>query len=192
MFRKRLCILITLVWVWPLLGAEAATESDFTLKSLTVTAVPESVPILKHTLLPRASEQRTGNAALFDATLDELRTAPDRSIVFTNFVDFDMLYGHRRNVEGYAEALEYLDGRLPELLDLMNKDDLLVLCADHGCDPIWYGSDHTREHIPVLAYGARVEPGPLGKRESFADIGQSLAAFFGLSPMDYGTSFLNG
>ncbi len=134
----------------------------------------------------------TGNAALFDATLDELRTAPDRSIVFTNFVDFDMLYGHRRNVEGYAEALEYLDGRLPELLDLMDKDDLLVLCADHGCDPTWYGSDHTREHIPVLAYGARVEPGPLGKRESFADIGQSLAAFFGLSPMDYGTSFLNG
>jgi phosphopentomutase len=133
----------------------------------------------------------TGNAALFDATLDELRKAPDRSIVFTNFVDFDMLYGHRRDVAGYAAALEYLDERIPEIFEFMNDDDLVVLCADHGCDPTWPGSDHTREHIPVLAYGAGVAPGPLGKRESFADIGQSLASFFDLSPMDYGTSFLN-
>ena len=132
----------------------------------------------------------TGNAALFDATLDEVRAAPDRSIVFTNFVDFDMLYGHRRDVSGYAAALEYFDSRLPELLDLMSDDDILILCADHGCDPTWVGSDHTREHIPVIAYGAGVTAGPLGKRESFADIGQSLAAFFGVSPMDYGRSFL--
>jgi phosphopentomutase len=133
----------------------------------------------------------TGNAALFDATFEEYRNAPDRTIVFTNFVDFDMLYGHRRNVAGYAEALEYLDGRLPELFGLMNDDDFLVICADHGCDPTWPGSDHTREHIPVLACGAGVVTGPLGKRETFADIGQSLASFFGLAPMDYGTSFLH-
>jgi phosphopentomutase len=132
----------------------------------------------------------SGNEALFDATLQEMKTAGDDSIVFTNFVDFDMLYGHRRDVEGYAAALEYFDARLPELLELLKEDDLLVLCADHGCDPTWQGSDHTREHIPVLAYGAGLKPGSLGRRESFADIGQSLAAHFGLEPMDYGTSFI--
>ena len=127
---------------------------------------------------------------LFDATLDALKEAAGRSIVFTNFVDFDMLYGHRRDVYGYAAALEYFDERLPELLELMNDDDLLIITADHGCDPTWEGSDHTREHIPVLAYGGGVRPGSLGKRETFADIGQTLATYFGLSPMDYGTSFL--
>ena len=132
----------------------------------------------------------TGNAALFDATLDALKSASDRSIVFTNFVDFDMLYGHRRDVDGYAEALEYFDNRLPELYELMNDDDVLVICADHGCDPTWEGTDHTREHIPVLVYGAGVTAGSLGKRETFADIGQSLAGFFGLAPLDYGVSFL--
>jgi phosphopentomutase len=132
----------------------------------------------------------TGNAALFDATLEAMRDTGDHSIIFTNFVDFDMLYGHRRDVEGYAAALEYFDQRLPELLAQMQADDILILCADHGCDPTWPGSDHTREHIPVLAYGAGVTPGALGKRESFADIGQSLASFFNLPPMDYGKSFL--
>jgi len=102
-----------------------------------------------------------------------------------------MLFGHRRDVDGYAEALQYFDRRLPELMQILQDDDILVLCADHGCDPTWPGSDHTREHIPVLAYGSRVTPGSLGKRETFADIGQSLAEFFGLSPMDYGTSFLS-
>jgi phosphopentomutase len=132
----------------------------------------------------------TGNAALFDATLDALANAPDRSIVFTNFVDFDMLYGHRRDPAGYAEALEYFDNRLPELLDVLNEDDLVVVCADHGCDPTWEGTDHTREHIPVLAYGAGMPAGSLGQRDTFADIGQSLAVFFGLTPMAYGESFI--
>jgi len=133
----------------------------------------------------------TGNAALFDATLEELSLAPDRSLVFTNFVDFDMLYGHRRDVDGYAEALEYFDKRLPELFELMSDTDVLVICADHGCDPTWRGTDHTREHIPVLVYGAGVAAGSLGKRDTFADIGQSLAGFFGLAPLDYGLSFLS-
>jgi phosphopentomutase len=132
----------------------------------------------------------TGNAALFDATLEALRDAGDRTTVFTNFVDFDMLFGHRRDVDGYAQALEYFDQRLPELLELMQDDDILVICADHGCDPTWQGSDHTREHIPVLVYGGGVKAGALGKRKSFADIGQSLATYFELTPMDYGTSFL--
>jgi phosphopentomutase len=132
----------------------------------------------------------SGNAALFDATLTAMESAPDRSIVFTNFVDFDMLYGHRRDVEGYANALEYFDARLPELMTQLQDDDVLVLCADHGCDPTWPGSDHTREHIPVLAYGSRIQAGSIGKRESFADIGQSLAEFFDIPPLDYGKSFL--
>ena len=132
----------------------------------------------------------TGNAALFDATLVAMDEASAKSIVFTNFVDFDMLYGHRRDVEGYATALEYFDERLPELMDKLNDDDLLVITADHGCDPTWPGSDHTREHIPVIAYGAGLKPGPLGKRDTFADIGQSIAAYFDLPPTDYGTSFL--
>jgi len=132
----------------------------------------------------------SGNAALFDATVAALDTASDQSIVFTNFVDFDMLYGHRRDVPGYAASLEYFDGRLPEILARMKDDDLLVLCADHGCDPTWPGSDHTREHIPVLAYGKGVRSGSIGRRETFADIGQSLATHFGLAPMDYGRSFL--
>jgi phosphopentomutase len=132
----------------------------------------------------------TGNAALFDATLDALRVAPDRSIVFTNFVDFDMLYGHRRDIDGYADALEYFDRRLPELLEQIQDDDLLIICADHGCDPSWPGSDHTREHIPVLATGAGLAAGSIGRRETFADIGQALAEHFALTPMDYGTSFL--
>lgn len=132
-----------------------------------------------------------GNAALFDATLTALESAPDRSIVFTNFVDFDMLYGHRRDVAGYANALEYFDSRLPELLAVLGDGDLLIISADHGCDPTWPGTDHTREHIPVLVYGNGVQPGSLGRRETFADIGQSLAAYFDLSPMEYGSSFLD-
>jgi phosphopentomutase len=135
----------------------------------------------------------TGNAALFDATLEAWESAPDRSIVFTNFVDFDMLYGHRRDIDGYAAALEDFDRRLPELTGMLRRaDDLLVLCADHGCDPSWPGSDHTREHIPVLACGGGLAAGPLGQRETFADIGQTLAEFFELEPMEHGTSFLRG
>lgn len=132
----------------------------------------------------------SGNAALFDATVTAIQDAGDRTIVFTNFVDFDMLYGHRRDVEGYAAALEYLDARLPEVMEILQEDDLLILCADHGCDPTWPGSDHTRENIPVLVYGAGISPGSLGLRETFADIGQSLAVHFDLEPMDYGTSFI--
>ncbi len=131
-----------------------------------------------------------GNEALMAATLDAWQDAGDRSLVFTNFVDFDMLYGHRRNAAGYADALEAFDRRLPELLERIGPDDVVVLCADHGCDPTFAGSDHTREHIPVLAYGPRIEPRSIGCRRSFADIGQSLAGWFELDPLDYGESFL--
>jgi len=133
----------------------------------------------------------TGLDALFDATLEQVKTANDRSIVFTNFVDFDSSYGHRRDVAGYAAALERFDQRLPELLQQMADDDILVMTADHGCDPTWPGTDHTREHIPVLVYGKNLRAVNLGERSTFADIGQTLADYFELPAMDYGTSFLN-
>lgn len=131
----------------------------------------------------------TGLAELFDKTIDVVKGAGDNSIVFTNFVDFDSSYGHRRDITGYAKALEYFDARLPELQACLQDDDLLILTADHGCDPTFPGSDHTREHIPVLFSGPNVKSVCLGARKSFADIGQTLADYFGLSPMDYGQSF---
>ena len=130
------------------------------------------------------------NDELWDATLAQWRAAPDRSMVVSNFVDFDTLYGHRRDVEGYASALEAFDQRLPELLDLLGDGDVLVLTADHGCDPTWPGSDHTREHVPVLVAGPRIQPVALGNRSTFADIGQSLATWFELPAMAHGVSFL--
>lgn len=132
----------------------------------------------------------TGLDALFDTTLQTIQTAPDRSIVFTNFVDFDSSYGHRRNVPGYAAALEHFDSRVPELLSAVGEDDLVIFTADHGCDPTWPGSDHTREHIPVVVYCKNRQSANLGLRNSFADIGQTIADYFGLDAMDYGESFL--
>ena len=132
----------------------------------------------------------TGLDELWDTTLAALQTTPGNSIIFTNFVDFDSSYGHRRDVAGYARALEQFDARLPELLAAMGDDDIVILTADHGCDPTWPGSDHTREHIPVLCYGKQVTPGSLGERATFADIGQSVASWLGLPAMDYGTAFL--
>ena len=78
---------------------------------------------------------------------------------------------------------------MPEMLELLNEDDLLILTADHGCDPSWKGTDHTRERVPVLALGAGLEAGALGRRKTFADIGQSIATYFKLEPMEYGESF---
>lgn len=134
--------------------------------------------------------KKTGLKDLFDASIEQVKLAGDNTIVFTNFVDFDSSFGHRRDVAGYAEALEYFDSRLPEMLDVLQEDDVLILTADHGCDPTWPGTDHTREHIPVLVYGKKIPAGSLGRRETFADIGQSLAEYFGTSDMEYGKSFL--
>ena len=132
----------------------------------------------------------TGIPALFEATKEQIKKAGDNTIVFTNFVDFDSAYGHRRYVAGCAAALEYFDSRIHEVIELMQEDDVLILTADHGCDPTWQGTDHTREHIPVIVYGQKVPAGSLGLRDTFADIGQTLASHFGISPMDYGKNFL--
>jgi phosphopentomutase len=131
-----------------------------------------------------------GHDGLFDATLAAMSEARDGSLIATNFVDFDMVYGHRRDVFGYAAALEHFDARLPELLDALRPGDLLVLSADHGCDPTLPGSDHTRECVPAIAYGPGIGPRALGRRDSFADLGQSMARHLGLPPLAAGESFL--
>lgn len=132
-----------------------------------------------------------GNMALFDATLAALQTASDGSLVFTNFVDFDSSYGHRRDVMGYAKALEEFDARLPMLEAILRPGDLIIIAADHGCDPTRPGSDHTREHIPVLAFGPRVDGRFIGRRDTFADVGQSIAEHLAIAPLTHGVSFIN-
>lgn len=131
----------------------------------------------------------SGHEELWDKTLSEGRVAPDNSLIFTNFVDFDMLYGHRRNLEGYAKALEYFDERLPEIVNVMREDDVAFIVADHGNDPTAKGSDHTREQIPVLMFGKKLEAGYVGTRDTFADVGQTVAEILGLK-IDEGKSFL--
>jgi phosphopentomutase len=130
------------------------------------------------------------NEGLFDRTIDAIDEAGDRSLVFANFVDFDMLYGHRRDVVGYAAALEAFDRRLPELEASLRPGDLVLATADHGCDPTWRGTDHTREHVPVLFFGAGVPARPIGKRSSFADMGQTIAHHLQLAPLAHGRDCL--
>jgi len=130
------------------------------------------------------------NQQAIDRTIQALK-AESKGLIFANLVDFDMLYGHRRNVEGYGEALEYFDSRLPEILEYLKSNDLLILTADHGNDPTYKGTDHTREYVPLLCYGKIARKGVfLGTRESLADIGQTIAENFGLK-LTAGKSFLN-
>ena len=124
---------------------------------------------------------------LVDATLQAVKDAPDNSIVWTNFVDFDSSYGHRRDIPGYGNALEYFDSRLPEILALCKPDDLVLLTADHGNDPSWTGTDHTREKIPVLFSGAGLGCGKLQPMTTFADIGATIAAYMGIETTTTGT-----
>ena len=129
------------------------------------------------------------NDQAIDQTVAALK-GDSRGLIFSNLVDFDMLYGHRRDPEGYAAALEHFDSRLREIFDAMQEDDLLILTADHGNDPTFRGTDHTREYAPLLVYGESARAGvDLGTRGSLADIGQTISRNFGLS-LDAGDSFL--
>ncbi|MBE7190725.1 MAG: phosphopentomutase, partial [Jatrophihabitans endophyticus] len=131
-----------------------------------------------------------GNDANLDHLVAAMRDLPDGGLAFANLVDFDSEHGHRRDVAGYAACLERFDRRLPELVAGLRDGDLLVVTADHGNDPTWAGTDHTREMIPVLAY-RRNHPGrPIGVRKTFADVGASLAAHLALPAPAAGTSFL--
>jgi phosphopentomutase len=131
-----------------------------------------------------------GIDALVDATIAHIKVAEDNSLIFTNLVNFDQDFGHRRDPIGYAQALENFDKRLPEIYEQMDKGDILFLTADHGCDPTWPGSDHTREFVPLLSYHHEMGAIDLGKRSTFADLGQTLADLFNVEAMDYGKSFL--
>lgn len=135
------------------------------------------------------SNHAAGNPACIEAWLDYMRQDWD-GICFTNLVDTDMLYGHRRDVKGYAEALEYIDGKLPEVFDLMGQEDLLIITADHGCDPTFRGTDHTREYIPLLVWHPGMKQATdLGTRATYADIAATCAQWLGLKERFGATSF---
>jgi phosphopentomutase len=127
--------------------------------------------------------------ALLDATIAAMDAAGDGDLVFANYVDFDTLWGHQRDVSGYARALEAFDARLPEVLAKLRPGDLMILTADHGNDPTRPGTDHTRERVPVLCAGVGLAPRGIGL-VAFADVGETLAAHLGLAPGSHGRSFL--
>src|SRR5688572_4829807 len=136
------------------------------------------------------TEDRTAknNQQSIDQTIDVLKD-DSRGLIFSNLVDFDMLFGHRRDTEGFAKALEHFDSRIPEIEAAMRDDDLMIITADHGNDPTFRGSDHTREYAPLLVYGKQARSGvDLGNRDSLADIGQTIADNFGLR-LTAGSSF---
>ena len=130
-----------------------------------------------------------GNTDGMRLTLETLATL-ERGLLFVNLVDFDMLYGHRNDVAGFARALVELDAWLPKLEAVLRPGDAVFITADHGNDPTTPGTDHTRERVPLLAFGPNVRPGPLGERASFCDLGQTVADGFGLPPLVHGESFL--
>ncbi len=131
-----------------------------------------------------------GNMAMFDKALTAIDDARDGDFVFANFVDFDTDFGHRRDVAGYAAALEAFDKRIPEALAKLRTGDLFILTADHGNDPTWRGTDHTRERIPVIGMAPGLKGGDIGLRATFADIGETVAEHLGLAAGRHGTSFL--
>jgi phosphopentomutase len=131
----------------------------------------------------------SGNAAFLEATLSAMDSLGDGGLLMTNFVDFDTEFGHRRDAFGYGRALEAFDREAPRILEKLRSGDLLVLTADHGNDPTWTGTDHTREQIPIMSYRPGNTPGCLGLRRSFADIGQSVARHLGVGPLASGTAW---
>lgn len=127
-----------------------------------------------------------GNQAMVEAALEAWDGLPDGGFCFVNLVDFDTEYGHRRDIPGYAAALEAFDRLLPRIEAALKPGDIVVITADHGNDPSWRGTDHTREHVPILAFGPGIVPEPLGRRESFADIAASLGIWLGIGPVGPG------
>ncbi len=136
------------------------------------------------------SVHTAGNMDGVDKTLEAMKNVPD-GLIFTNLVDFDSLYGHRRDPEGYGRAIMDFDRRLPEILALMKEDDILFITADHGNDPVHAGFDHTREYVPVVMTGRNIRAGiDLGTRSCFGDLGQTIAEYLGTEPTAIGKSFL--
>ncbi|MBE7245720.1 MAG: phosphopentomutase [Actinomycetospora chiangmaiensis] len=132
----------------------------------------------------------SGNAAYLAAGLAALAEVGEGGLVFVNLVDFDTEYGHRRDVPGYAAALEAFDAQVPAIVAALRPGDVALITADHGNDPTWHGTEHTREQVPILAFGPGLPSGPLGRRDSFADIGASLARHLGVAWDGAGRTFL--
>jgi phosphopentomutase len=128
-----------------------------------------------------------GNMMLFDRMLEGFATLKDGGLLFANFIDFDSMFGHRRDIAGYASALEAFDARLPELLSRTRRNDLIIVTADHGCDPSWSGTDHTREQVPVLVTGGSCTCGSAGHRKTYADIAATVARHLDLPRFSSGT-----
>ncbi|MBQ8619379.1 MAG: phosphopentomutase [Clostridia bacterium] len=136
------------------------------------------------------SNHAAGNAKCMEATFAAMQEDFD-GLLFVNLVDFDMAYGHRRDVAGYAKALETFDSQIPQIQAMMGEEDILILTADHGCDPCHTGTDHTREHVPVLVWGKKLKGGVnLGIRETYADLSATVLDFFGVENTLKGTSML--
>ncbi|MDP0596093.1 MAG: phosphopentomutase [SAR86 cluster bacterium] len=125
------------------------------------------------------------NMGLVDQLLSEMKKV-NEGLIFVNLVDFDTKFGHRRDVAGYALALEQFDARIPEIESQLTSNDLVLITADHGCDPTWPGNDHTREHVPVVFYGQSIKNNNLGERESFCDMGQTIAQHLEIEPLLHG------
>ena len=133
----------------------------------------------------------TNNTDGITATIEALENDKDNTLIFTNLVDFDMKYGHRNDPEGYGKALEYFDNQLPKIMAALRKDDLLIITADHGCDPTTSSTDHSREYVPLLAYGdSFIKPVDLGTRASFADIAATIYHVLGYGKWPVGESFI--
>jgi phosphopentomutase len=171
------------------LDPPSKTMLDYLKESgLEVSAVGKIEDIFNKKGVTRAVHIKNNNDGV-DKTLEYMRTA-EKGMIFTNLVDFDMLYGHRNNVKGYAQALEEFDSRLPELTGELRQDDILIITADHGCDPVSKSTDHSREYIPLLVYGKGIKKGVnLGTRDCFCDIGKTILDFFSLENDIHGTSF---
>lgn len=158
-------------------------------KGLEVVAIGKIGDIYAHQGMTK-EVKASGLEELWDITLNEIKCLKKDGIIFTNFVDFDMNWGHRRDVEGYAKGLEYFDKRLSEIEDVIEDDDIVFITADHGCDPTHKGSDHTRECVPVIMFGKNVKKENIGCRKSYADIAETIAEFFGIEGFGIGKGFL--
>lgn len=155
---------------------------------LEVAAVGKIEDVFNFRGITRSNHTHTNDEGI-QATIEYLKQ-PFSGLIFTNLIDFDMLYGHRNDIEGYARAVEAFDVQIPSILDALGEEDLLIITADHGCDPTTKSTDHTREYIPILASGKHVLPGVnLGTRETFSDIAATVMEWLGLTPWPVGTSF---
>ncbi|GFI62240.1 phosphopentomutase [Clostridiales bacterium] len=158
-------------------------------KGKTIAAIGKIEDIFEHRGMTK-TDHTTNNFDGIEKTIEYLKNDFE-GLLFTNLVDTDMIYGHRNDVKGYAEAVMYFDGKLPEIQAAMKEEDILIITADHGCDPTTPSTDHSREYVPILVYGKNIKEGvDLGVRKTFADIGATVAEYFGIDERFGAASFL--